>query len=148
LHPVTDERGYVIPAFNTAEVDYDLMARRLSDSLWNFHPNANIRILSNLDISKNLGGYANDVHAYHLSPYRQTIKLEADMLIASPIEHWWAMFEHRDVVISTGCRDFYDRPAESRFYRRVFDENNLPDVYNAISYWRRSHLAHEFVKVL
>jgi len=78
------------------------------------------------------------------SPFRQTIKLEADMVIASEIDHWWTMLEHRDVVVSTGARDFYDQPATSRFYRKVFDTNNLPDVYNAITYWRLSKTAQEF----
>jgi hypothetical protein len=47
-------------------------------------------------------------------------------------------------VISTGARDFYDQPATSRFYRKVFDANHLPDVYNAITYWRLSFTAREF----
>ena len=144
MQPVTEERGFIIPAFNTAAVNYTTPATRLLYSIHDFHPQAKVSIISFVDKVPDLGGYANDVHAYYLSPYRQTIKLEADMLIASPIDHWWTMFEHRDVVISTGCRDFYDQPAESRFYRRVFDDNDLPDVYNAITYWRRSHLAQEF----
>jgi len=78
------------------------------------------------------------------SPYRQTIKLEADMIAASSIDHWWTLFEHRDVVISQGCRNYYDQPAQSRFYRKIFDSNQLPDVYNAITYWRLSHTAKEF----
>jgi len=92
----------------------------------------------------NQGGFANDWQVFAASPYRQTIKLEADMLITSSIEHWWMMFEHKDVVVSTGCRDYYDTPATSRFYRKVFDANNLPDVYNAITYWRLSTTAKQF----
>jgi hypothetical protein len=82
------------------------------------------------------------------SPYRQTIKLEADMWCAGPIDHWWTLFEHRDVVISQGCRDFYNEPAESRYYRKTFDRNNLPDLYNAITYWRVSHTAKEFFNLV
>jgi hypothetical protein len=66
------------------------------------------------------------------------------MICASPIDHWWTLLEKRDVVISQGARDFYDQPATSRFYRKVFDTNNLPDVYNAITYWRLSTTAQEF----
>ena len=147
MKPVTEERGFVIPAFNTNTVDYDFLAKKLAISIKKHNPGANIHIVTlenDIQDFGEFGPYANDVHAYYQTPYRQSIKLEADMLVASPIDHWWTMFEHRDVVISTGCRDFYDQPAESRFYRRVFDDNNLPDVYNAITYWRRSRLAHEF----
>ncbi len=91
-----------------------------------------------------LGGYRNDWQVFHASPYRQTIKLEADMIAAGPIDHWWTLFERRDVVISQGVRDFYDQPAESRYYRKIFDQNDLPDVYNAITYWRLSATAKEF----
>jgi hypothetical protein len=70
------------------------------------------------------------------------------MVIASPIDHWWTMFEHRDVVVSTGARNFYDQPAKSRFYRRTFDANHLPDVYNAITYWRVSPTAQVFFRLV
>jgi hypothetical protein len=89
-------------------------------------------------------GFANDWQCFAASPYRQTIKLEADMFCAGPIDHWWSLFEKRDVVISQGCRDFYNQPGQSRKYRKIFDNNNLPDVYNAITYWRRSQQAKEF----
>ena len=145
MQPIS-EQGYLIPAFDT-DVCYSEMAQRLSDSIREFHPNAEITILTNKDLpATDTTGQALDYYAYRLSPYRETIKLEADMLIASPIDHWWTMFRHRDVVVSTGCRDFYDQPATSRFYRRLFDQNNLPDVYNAITYWRRSETAAEFFR--
>jgi hypothetical protein len=95
-----------------------------------------------------LGGYANDWQCFAASPYRQTIKLEADMIAAGPVDHWWTLFEKRDVVISQGCRDFYGNESRSRYYRKLFDANNLPDVYNAITYWRVSKLAQEFFQLV
>jgi len=90
------------------------------------------------------GGFQDDWQVFWASPYRQTIKLEADMLAVSPVDHWWTLFEHRDVVISRGARDWMDRPVQSRFYRKIFDDNHLPDVYNAITYWRLSDCARVF----
>lgn len=143
--PIVAERGYVIPAFNNETTDYEACAERLADSIRRWHPNANITILRNEDLyNPNVTGFATDWQVYRLSPYRQTIKLEADMLVTSSIDHWWTMLEHRDVVVSTGCRNYYDQPATSRFYRKLFDNNNLPDVYNAVTYWRLSQTAHEF----
>jgi hypothetical protein len=94
------------------------------------------------------GGYANDWQCFAASPYRQTIKLEADMCCASPIDHWWTLFEKRDVVVSQGCRDYYDQPSTARHYRKIFDDNHLPDVYNAITYWRVSKTAQEFFQLV
>jgi hypothetical protein len=147
--PILAERGYLIPAINTEAVDYVVCAEQLAASIRQWHPQANITILTKETLPQgDQGGFANDWQCFAASPYRQTIKLEADMVIASSIDHWWTMFEHRDVVISTGARDFYDQPADSRFYRKVFDANNLPDVYSAITYWRVSSTAQEFFRLV
>jgi len=159
---VQSERGYLITAQNTNSVDYVDCAIQLAQSIRHFHPDARIALLTDstnvlsdqFDYYVNFSSplshnpYANDWQVFGASPFRQTIKLEADMIIASEIDHWWTMFEHRDVVISTGARDFYDQPANSRFYRKIFDTNNLPDVYNAITYWRLSETAQEFFRLV
>lgn len=143
--PVIHERGYLIPAINTDEVDYVACAERLAQSILEFHPDAHVTILTKDMLPfGDVGGYANDWQVFWASPYRQTIKLEADMIAAGPVDHWWTLFEHRDMVISQGARDIYGQPAATRFYRRIFDENNLPDVYNAITYWRLSPTANKF----
>jgi hypothetical protein len=139
---ITAERGYLIPAIGDK---YVICANRLADSIRQQHPEANITILTQDMLPfGDRGGFANDWQCFRASPYRQTIKLEADMIAAGPIDHWWTLFEQRDVVISQGCRNFYDQPGKSRHYRRIFDQNQLPDVYNAITYWRRSQTAMEF----
>jgi hypothetical protein len=149
LPKVLHERGYLIPAININGVDYEACARQLADSIKHFHTDAHVTILTEDMLPfGNLGGYANDWQCFHASPYRQTIKLEADMIAAGPVDHWWTLFERRDVVISQGARDFYDRPAKSRQYRRVFDANQLPDVYNAVTYWRLSTSAQEFFSLV
>lgn len=143
--PVKAEQGYVIPAFNTGDIDYEACAQRLRDSLLHWHPQAQVTILTKRDLPHgDVGGQANDWQLFAMSPYRETIKLEADMLVTSPVDHWWESFRHRDVVISQSCRDYRDRKATDRTYRKVFDDNNLPDVYNAITYWRVSHHAKNF----
>jgi len=154
--PVTHERGYLIPAIDSDSVDYMRCAVQLARSIRHWHPNANISALTVKPCHDPVfdhvislphgdqGGYCNDWQIFHASPYRQTVKLEADMIAAGPIDHWWTLFEHRDVVVSLGARDFYDQPAESRYYRKIFDQNDLPDVYNAITYWRLSATAKEF----
>lgn len=140
--PILAERGYLIPAIGD---QYVKCAEHLRDSILSWHPDANITILTKDQLPfSDQGGFANDWQVFSSSPYRQTIKLEADMFCAGPIDHWWTLFEKRDVVISQGARTFYNQPAISRFYRKIFDENNLPDVYNAITYWRLSHTAKEF----
>ena len=144
--PITHERGYLIPAFGAV---YEQCAERLKQSIVQHNPQAHVTIVTLDQLPYgDQGGYANDWQCHWLSPYRQTIKLEADMICASPIDHWWTMLEHRDVVVSTGARDFYNTVTDNRYYRKVFDVNNLPDVYNAVTYWRVSKLATEFFQLV
>lgn len=145
--PSLRERGYLIAAINTPSVDYVRCAGQLRDSLLRWHPTADITIITRDQLPHgDQGGMANDWQLWELSPYHETIKLEADMLVCSAIDHWWDMFRHKDMVISVGCRDWRDQPAHSRAYRRVFDDNHLPDVYNAMTYWRVSRTAKEFFR--
>jgi hypothetical protein len=162
LRPV-EEQGYIIPAFNTGKIDYVDCARTLTKTLLLHNPNARVCLLTNdkYATDHNLFAYthivedintdnpfANDPLVFNQTPFRETIKLEADMMIAGDISHWWTMFRHRDVVISTGCRDWKDTVSTARNYRKVFDDNSLPDVYNAITYWRLSNTAKEFFELV
>jgi hypothetical protein len=158
--PILAERGYLIPAINNTNTDYTACAVQLAHSIRQWHPDAQIAVVTDLGFSDAVFDHVialpygdqasaqnkqcNDWQMFEASPFRQTIKLEADMIAASPIDHWWNLFELRDVVISQGARDIYDRSAESRFYRQLFDRNHLPDVYNAITYWRYSKTARDF----
>jgi len=149
LLPITAERGYLIPAIDRDGSAYRSCAERLADSIRRWHPAAEITIVTQNDLPYgDQGGYANDWQCWYVSPYRQTIKLEADMLATSPIDHWWTLFEHRDVVMSLGARDFYGRRTQCRRYRKIFDDNGLPDVYNAITYWRVSETAQDFFRLV
>ena len=70
--PILAERGYVIPAFGE---QYVKCAKRLTDSIKHFHPDANITILTKEMLPYgDLGGFTNDWQCHWLSPYRQTIK--------------------------------------------------------------------------
>ena len=155
MRPI-EEQGYVVLAVNTATVDYVRCAAMLVQSLKTQHPDARVCLITDQPVEDPVfdyvhllpavsdNAYANDAAVFQLTPFRETIKLEADMLIASPIEHWWNLFRHRDVVISTGCRNWRGDASDVRQYRRVFDQNYLPDVYNAVTYWRLSKTAKEF----
>lgn len=158
-----EEQGYLIVAINSPNTNYVSCAETLAKTIKYWHPDAKICLLTNDPASTGVlfdyvhefpfpidvaNPYANDWQVFHATPFRETIKLEADMLITSGIDYWWTMLRNRDVVVSTGCRDWKDRRASARHYRQVFDANNLPDVYNAITYWRLSKTAQEFFETV
>ena len=158
--PILAERGYLIPAIDSESVDYLGCAIQLAESIRQWHPDANISVITVKRCDNpvfnhviplpygDLGGFANDWQCFAASPYRQTIKLEADMYAATPVDHWWTLFELRDVVVSQGCKGLYNKPSNNRTYRRLFDENRLPDVYNAVTYWRLSLTAKNFFELV
>jgi hypothetical protein len=128
---------------------YERCAQQLVDSIVKWHPQAHVTVITERDLPRGIQpGFANDWQMYMVSPYRETVKLEADCVVSGPIDHWWDLFRKRDVVISQGCRDYQDKISNNRFYRRQFDDNNLPDVYNAITYWRVSATAQEFWRLV
>lgn len=156
------ERGYLIIAQNNSDTDYVLCARMLSKSIRHVEPDAKICLLTDVIPTDStdfdyvrlfpFGDTAidsnwklkNDWQCFYASPFRETIKLEADMILPCSIKHWFDICCNRDVVVTIGARDYQNRPAESRFYRKIFDLNNLPDTYNAVTYWRLSQTAQEF----
>ena len=159
---IEEERGYLIVASNNSSTDYIQCARVLAKSIKYHMPDAKVCLLTDTQIEDPIFDYIktfpfgdsktewkldNDWQVFWGSPFRETIKLEADMLITTDISHWWTMLEHRDVVISTGCRDFKNNISYNRYYRKIFDLNSLPDVYNAITYWRISRTAQEFFEL-
>jgi len=149
------DRGYLIWAIGDEYVD---CATACAKSIRLHTPDAKIALLSDKQYTSAVFDYceifpfevnydnvlANDWQVFQGSPFRQTIKIEADMIIPHSIDHWWTMLEHKDVVLTTGARNAKNEVSTNRYYRKIFDANNLPDVYNAITYWRLSAESKKF----
>lgn len=90
---------------------------------------------------------ANEWQAWHLTPFKETIKLESDILFTQNIDHWWTGMRHREVCLTTKIRDYEGKVSADRSYRRMFDDSNLPDVYNGIMYFRFGQISMEFFQV-
>lgn len=79
---------------------------------------------------------SNEWQIFYLTPFKETIKLESDLIFTRDISHWWHAFRLRNIVLSTGCRDYKQNISKSRQYRELFDDNELPDVYSGLMYFR------------
>jgi len=147
-------KGFVIMAQDTEKVSYTACANVLRNSILRVMPNANITI-----ITTNMLPYGdlaidsdwkliNDWQVYEASPYDYTIKLEADMYIPRNIDHWWDILQNKDIVVSSNIRNFKQEISDVRFYRRFIDDNKLPDVYNAITYFKKSKSSQDFFNLV
>lgn len=86
----------------------------------------------------------NEWQAFFLTPFKETIKLESDIVFTRSIAHWWHTFRLKNIVLGQGCRDYRGNLSTDRTYRQLFDDNQLPDVYNGLMYFRYSPEAAEF----
>ena len=136
-------------AQDTEKTSYTKCAETLRNSILKVMPDANVTIITTDMLPHgDLGGFANDWQVYEASPYDYTIKLEADMYIPRNIDHWWDVLKDRDIVVSSTIRNFKQEISDIRFYRRFVDDNKLPDVYNAITYFKKSDIAQKFFHVV
>ena len=104
------------------------------------------RVFDYVVIHNSSGPYEAEAHAFWLTPFKETIKLESDLLFTRSIDHWWPAFRLKDVCLSTGGRDYKQNISTSRKYRELLDANQLPDVYTGLMYFRFSQLAAMFFK--
>jgi hypothetical protein len=144
-------KGFVIMAQGD---DYVKCASALEKSIKRVMPDANITIVTTAmlphgDQAPNTNWkLQNDWQVYDTSPYEYTIKLEADMYIPKNIDYWWDILSHRDLVVSSAIRNYKQDISDNRVYRRFIDDNNLPDAYNAITYFKKSDIAKQFFAIV
>lgn len=169
--PKVEQQGFLTIAQNTQDVDYLQLAYVQAMSVKLTMPGSKYAVLVDkatltkvTDQHRRVFDYvielpvddaadqqwklANEWQACSLSPFKETIKLESDILFTRSIDHWWTLFRLRNIVISLGCKDYQGRTGTSRRYRRVFDDNDLPDVYTGLMYFRYSQEAYEFFEII
>lgn len=103
-----------------------------------------IDIPNDYNDSSNTRKFANEWQAFWLTPFKETIKLESDLLFTRSIDHWWTAFRLKNICLSHGCKNYLGINSTIRKYRELFDANNLPDVYNGLMYFRYSQEAKQF----
>lgn len=86
----------------------------------------------------------NEWKAYHITPYVETIKLDADMLFTSDISDWWPLLGRQDMVGCTTVETYRGEVITSDFYRKCFTANDLPNLYSAFLYFRIGEQAEDF----
>jgi hypothetical protein len=158
-------RGFVIIAQNNSSVDYIKCAEILCRNIKSHMPTESVTLLTDTKISSDVFDnvvafpfgdtcknvewkLANDWQVYTASPYEYTIKIEADIYLPRKIDHWWDILKHRDVVISSCIHNIKNEIVNDVFYRKVFQENKLPNVYNALTYFKKSDTANLFFQTV
>lgn len=158
-------RGFVIVAQNTDNVNYVNCARLLAWSIKNNMPGESVTLITDKPIDAKIFNHivllphgdfcegsqwklANDWQVYDASPYDYTIKIEADFFLSRSISHWWDRLKTRDLNICTTIRNYHNNVSTSRYYRKFIDDNKLPDTYNGLTYFKKSTTANNFFNIV
>lgn len=80
---------------------------------------------------------------FHMTPFEETVILDADMIFPTDVSYWWDILEQQDVWVTTKVRTYRDEIVTSDYYRKYFALNDLPNVYTAFMYFKKSELASE-----
>lgn len=83
----------------------------------------------------------------NLSPWKRTIKIDADMFFVNDIGRWWNSFENWRVLFTSTVEDYKSNVITSRWHRQLFDANHLPDIYTAFYYFRDGPESAEFFEL-
>lgn len=158
-------RGFLWIAQNNSTTDYVELSLRLAESIKKHNKHNQIcvitderskfqskfvdvvRVLDDDDSDTHEIKWANEHKAFYLSPFTHTIKLESDMIWTSNTDWWWYHLWQHDLVFSVNCRNYKDEIVKQTPYRKLFERNYLPNIYNGLTYFRKSLLAKKFFEV-
>lgn len=154
--PHSDQQGFLTFAENTDKVDYLTLAYVQAMSIKITHPNSKCAVIVNTSTMKNIVDkhravfnyiievpdaakkFHNQWRMFWLTPFKETIYIESDLLLTRNLDHWWDSYRLRDICLSTGCKNFLQQNVSPVRYRELFVKNNLPDVYGGMMYFRYS----------
>jgi len=165
-------KGYLILAQNNTKDDYAKLAYALALSIKNSQSFVNdVCLATDLTPSKIPDKYydvfdsivpipwvdhavsskwkiENKWKYYYMTPFDETVILDADMLFPADISHWWDEFSKRDICITDKPRTFKGDIITSKKYREAFVSNELPNVYTAFMYFKKTERVAELFKLV
>ena len=160
--------GFCLLAQNNSEVDYIKQAYALAVSIHKFNKGQNVSLITNDEVPEEYKHVFDKIidipwtdqaehtdwkienrwKVYHASPYEHTIVMDVDMLVLHDITHWWKELKKRNLFFVSNVKNYRNENVTTRYYRKTWDENNLPNLYSAFYYFKKSDEAHEFFKLL
>jgi hypothetical protein len=148
------DRGFVLVALNT-DTDYTRLAYACALSIKHSQPvdNNHVTVFTNTPdafAQYAVSGAIDNIQLYHgpegmdsrsrihdITPYEHTVFLDSDMLILDAID-WDTLSSYYLYVASTAV-DFRNNLIVGYGpYRKVFEQYQLPNLYNAFTYFKKS----------
>ena len=166
-HSFQDRQGFFTFAQNTAEIDYLDLAYLQACSVKKTQRTNKFAVAVDASTEKlitsthrkvfdyiiqipkaDAWAMNNEWLAWHLTPFKETIKLESDILFTQNIDHWWTGLRHQEICFTNQVRNYRGQVSTSREYRKLFDDNDLPDIYTGIYYFRFGKHSMDFFRLV
>jgi hypothetical protein len=164
--PHSEQKGYLTFALNTSDTDYVEMAYLQALSIKKTQSISRYAVIvdkgsviqdkyrkafdyvielpeyiANEDPQWRLGS---EWMAYYLTPFKETVKLDADITFNRNIDHWWNFYQLKDVMLTNEIVDYRGNVSDCKVYRKLFVDNNLPNLYSGLMYFRYTQLSANF----
>jgi hypothetical protein len=82
---------------------------------------------------------------YYVTPYKETVVLDADMIFLTEVSHWWKYLTHYNMCIVDKVKTYRQTLVkDDSYYRQVIVKNNLPNVYSAFFYFKKNEYSKNF----
>lgn len=89
----------------------------------------------------------NRVQFYDLSPYDETVILDADMLFLTDVSHWWPHMSSYELLLTNRVLTWRGETVLTSPYRQTFVGNQLPNVYSAFAYFKKTPFVKDFFRL-
>jgi hypothetical protein len=87
----------------------------------------------------------NRAQFYDLTPYSETVILDSDMLFLSDVSHWWDLMDKYELLLTSKVHTYRNQIVDQNNpYRKAFTKNQMPNVYSAFTYFKKTPLVQEF----
>jgi hypothetical protein len=161
--------GICLVAQNNNTTDYIRQAYALALSVLANSPRTNVSLITNDDVNptyqkvfdkiipipwgdsakNNQWKIDNRWKVYHVTPYENTVVMDVDMLVLDNISTIWQDFKKSPSLLFTkNVKTYRNELITSRYYRRAFDSNNLPNAYSGLYQFSKSDETKTFFVLL
>lgn len=157
--------GICIFAQNNNKANYVQQAVDLALSIKKFNPNESVSIITNDKVANDVFDYViaipddvtskdswrieNRAKVYDLTPYDQTIVFDSDVLLTHSTEQLWEKLSNKDLYFTTEVINHRGNTiVKDTIHRKTFIENNLPNIYSAFFYFKKTDKNKEFFDLL
>lgn len=159
--------GICVLAQNNNTTNYVEQAYALALSILANSPNTNISIITDDKIpsiykdvfdkvisipwidsaSESTWKIENRWKLYHVTPYRHTVVFDADMLVLDNIDLIWEPTT-APFIFTNKVYTYRNELVTSRYYRKAFDSNSLPNIYTGLYKFSKSEESKAFFILL